>query len=72
MSNLSTKILMIFLLLRVSNSLDCHKCNKGHSAFLPVDQYENGIEYLEQLIEGFETGETSSEDVKKDCQLPIL
>ena len=36
MSNLSAKILLIFLSLRLSTSLDCHKCNKGLSEFLPA------------------------------------
>ena len=71
MSNLSTKIVLIFLFLRFSTSFDCHKCNKGLSEFLPsfkiiVDalkelklNYEEFLENIEEYLQ--------SDMVKKLC-----
>ena len=73
MSNLSTKILIISLLIRISNGLDCHKCNKGHSTFIPPYHYEQGINGLKKEIEKFESEvQTSSKDVEDYCQAPLL
>ena len=67
MSNLSTKILMISLLIRISNGLDCHKCNKGHSTFIPPDHYEKII--LKKEIERIElVVQTGSKDIKNECK----
>ena len=73
MSNLSTKILIISLLIRISNSLDCHKCNKGHSTFIPPYHYEQGINRDKKEIERFESEvQTSSKDVEDFCKAPLL
>jgi hypothetical protein len=73
MSNLSTKILMISLLIRISIGLECHKCNKGHSTFIPPYHYEQGINRDKKEIERFESEvQTSSKDVEDFCQAPLL
>ena len=69
MSNLSTKILMISLLIRISNGLDCHKCNKGHSTFIPPDHYEKRTNFLKKKIERIESVvQTGSKDIENECK----
>ena len=71
MSNLSTKILMISLLLRFSNSLDCHKCNKGYLTFIPPERHEafiNGTKRNEEYTNSIESGAVSEEFVIAGCQ----
>ena len=71
MSNLSTKILVISLLFRISTSLECHKCNKGYLAFVPPDRVEASKKDLERLEEDtrlIESGQVSDEFVFLGCQ----
>ena len=56
MSNLSTKIVLIFLFLRFSSSLYCYECNQGLAEFMPsfktiVDVLKESIdeEFLENM-----------------------
>ena len=73
MSHLSTKILMISLLIRISNGLDCHKCNKGHSTFMQPDRYEKRTNSLKEQIKKIESvDQTGSKDVEKACKAPLL
>ena len=73
MSNLSTKILMISLLIRISNGLNCHKCNKGHSTFIPSEYYEQGTNKLKEEIKKIESDvQTGSKDIEKICKDPLL
>ena len=64
---------MISLLTRISNGLDCHKCNKGYSTFIPPYHYEQGTNGLKKEIERFESEvQTGSKDVEDFCKAPLM
>ena len=71
MSNLSTKILVISLIFRISTSLECHKCNKGYLAFIPPELhevYKEGFKRDQENIRHIESSPDSSELVLLGCQ----